>query len=64
VCNHEIMTPLGNLQWHWGGAYVITGILGCWRAQRRDDGRVLTADDPEKLHDRIVEDYTGRPVPR
>ncbi len=61
---YEILTPLGDLRWHWGGAYVITGTLGCWRARRRDDGRVLTADDPEKLHAAIVEDYTAKPVPR
>ena len=58
------MTPLGDLRWHWGGAYVISGSLGCWRAQRRDDGRVLAADDPEKLRRAIIADYTRKPVPR
>lgn len=58
------MTPLGDLRWHWGGAYLITGIIGAWLAERRDDGRVLTADDPEKLRQAIIRDYTAKPVPR
>jgi hypothetical protein len=62
--DYEILTPLGDLRWHWGGAYVITAILGCWRAARRDDGRVLAADDPEKLGRAIIADYTAKPVPR
>jgi hypothetical protein len=62
--DHVILAPLGDLRWHWGSAYVISGILGCWRAQRRDDGRVLTADDPEKLRRAIIADYTTWPVPR
>lgn len=61
---HETMTPLWGLRWHWGGAYLISGILGCWRAQRRDDGRTLTADDPQKLHAVIIADYARKPVPR
>jgi hypothetical protein len=55
---------LRDLQFHWGGAYVITGIIGAWRAERRDNGRVLIADDPEKLRRAIIADYTRRPVPR
>ncbi len=62
--DYEVLTPLGDLRWHWGSAYMISGIIGAWRAERRDDGRVLAADDPEKLHDAIVADYTARPVPR
>lgn len=58
------MTPLGDLRWHWGAAYVISGIIGTWRAERRDDGRTVTADDPEKLRRAIIADYTARPVPR
>jgi hypothetical protein len=58
------MTPLGDLRWHWGGAYVISGLMGLWRAERRDDGRALTADDPEKLRRAIITDYTRKPVPR
>lgn len=55
---------LRDLQFHWAGAYVITGIIGAWRAARRDDGRVLAADDPEKLRRAIIADYTAKPVPR
>lgn len=64
VPDYMILTPLGDLCWHWGGAYVITGIIGAWRAERRDDGRVLTANDPEKLRRAIIADYTAKPVPR
>ena len=62
--DYVIMTPLGDLRWHWGGAYIISGIIGAWRAERRDDGRTLTADDPEKLRRAIIADYTAKPVPR
>ena len=55
---------LRDLQFHWGDAYVIIGILGAWRAERRDNGRVLTADDPEKLRLAIIADYMAQPVPR
>lgn len=64
VPDYVILTLLGDLRWHWGGAYVITGIIGAWRAERRDDGRVLTADDPEKLRRAIIADYMAKPVPR
>ena len=64
VPDYEILTPLGDLRWHWGSAYVITGIIGAWRAERRDDGRVLTADDPEKLRRAIIANYSRKPVPR
>ena len=37
---------LSELRHHWGGAYLISGIIGHWRAERRDDGQALTADDP------------------
>jgi hypothetical protein len=55
---------LRDLQFHWDDAYVISGIIGALRAERRDDGRVLTADDPEKLRRAIIADYTAKPVPR
>jgi hypothetical protein len=32
-----------NLQWHWGGAYQITGSAEHWLARRRDNGRLVTA---------------------
>jgi len=58
------MTPLADLRWHWGSAYIISGIIGHWHAVRRDDSRTLTADDPKTLHALIIKDYTARPVPR
>jgi hypothetical protein len=64
MVDFDVMTPLGDLCWHWGTAYVLSGIIGHWRAERRDDGRVLTADDPEKLRQAIIRDYTRKPVPR
>jgi len=57
------MGPLADLRWHWGEAYLIRGRIGYWRAERRDDGRTLTADDPEKLRQAIIADYTAKPVP-
>ena len=37
---------------------------GRWTAQRRDDGRVLEAGEPEQLLAVIREDYAKDPVPR
>ena len=62
--DHVSMTPLADLRWHWDGAYLISGVIGYWRAERRDDGRTLTADDPEMLRRAIIADYTAKPVPR
>ena len=39
---------LADLQWNWGSAYLITGMSGHWLAQRRDDGRTLSASGPEE----------------
>jgi hypothetical protein len=58
------MGPLADLRWHWGGAYLISGIVGYWQAERRDNGRTLTAHDPEQLRQAIIADYTAKPVPR
>ncbi len=55
---------LADLQWNWGSAYLITGMAGHWLAQRRDDGRTLSASGPEELRELIIEDYRARPVPR
>jgi hypothetical protein len=55
---------LEDLQWHWGSAYLITGAAGHWIAQRRDDGRTLTASSPDGLRDLMIEDYAERPVSR
>src|SRR5215467_1042527 len=42
---------LGDLRWHWGEAYEITGSYWQWRAVRRDNGCALTADSADGLHD-------------
>lgn len=56
---------LEELRHHWGSAYVIGHPEpDVWVAQRRDDRVVLRADTPEELRDRIIADYTARPVPR
>jgi hypothetical protein len=55
---------LCELRWHWGDAYRITGTSGHWKAERRDDGRAVTADDLEKLRQVINADYATKPVPR
>jgi hypothetical protein len=54
-----ITTPLGDLRWHWGDAYIINGTVRTWLAERRDNRRVLRADDPAKLRQVIIADYTG-----
>ena len=58
-------SDLDDLRWHWGGAYVI-GHMGpdLWLAQRRDDRKVLRADNPENLLEVIRADYAKRPVNR
>ena len=58
-------TPLDELRWHWGEAYLID-YLGKWRwvAQRRDDRSTLRVESPHELRDLIVEDYIARPVAR
>ena len=55
---------LADLQWNWGGAYLITGTSGHWLAQRRDNGRTLSTSGPDVLRELITEDYAARPVPR
>jgi hypothetical protein len=61
----EWTTPLDELRWHWGDAYLIS-YLGHyrWMAKRRDNRETLTAEDPRELRDLIVADYTARPVSR
>ena len=56
---------LGELQFHWGSAYVIarTG-PGTWLAQRRDDRAVLRAESVAELGEKIRADYAAKPVPR
>jgi hypothetical protein len=38
--------------------------LGKWTAERQDTHETLRADSAEELRDKIVADYTARPVPR
>lgn len=57
--------PLSYLTWHWGSAYLIAHPEpDCWVAQRADDRTTLRSDTPLGLRDRILADYTARPVPR
>lgn len=58
---------LNDLRYHWDEAYKIDYRPGepgqPWRAERLDDHQVLTAASPSALRDRIIDDYTLRPVP-
>jgi hypothetical protein len=57
--------PAGALQWHRGSAYMISCHgSGLWVAQRRDTRETLRAETPLSLRDRIIADYTARPVSR
>ena len=59
------MTAVGDLQWHWGSAYLIASPMpGIWLAQRRDTHQTLKAEDPEALRQLIYQDYFKHPVPR
>jgi hypothetical protein len=57
---------LADLEFHWGGAYVIgCKADGTWWAGRRDRiGALLTADSAEELRAEMQADYTAKPVPR
>ncbi len=56
---------LDALRWHWGEAYVINCLgLGNWTAERRDTHETLRDETPLGLRDRIIADYTARPVSR
>jgi hypothetical protein len=52
-----------DLRWHWGGAYEITFTGSAYIATRRNNGRELTADTAEDLHDLIVTDYAAMIAP-
>lgn len=52
------------LRWHWSSGYAIALDNNGWRAERRDDGTVLTEDTAERLLRLIREDFAARPVPR
>jgi hypothetical protein len=55
---------LGRLQWSWGSAYGIAGAWGTWVARRRDNGRLLHANNLDELRELLVRDYGDHPVPR
>jgi hypothetical protein len=63
MSNH-LISPLADLRWNWGDPYEISGIMGHWRAVRRDDGTTLTAGSSEGLREAIIKDYFARPVSR
>lgn len=52
------------LRWHWDSGYAITLDHDGWRAERRDDGTILTENTAERLVRLIREDFAARPVPR
>jgi len=57
--------PLGALRWHWGEAYTICNPEpDVWLAVRLDDHATLRDETPTGLRDRILADYSARPVPR
>ena len=60
----ELRTPLEELRWNWGEAYLIWHQEYVWVAQRRDNRATLRARSLEGLRDLIIADYTARPVPR
>ena len=55
---------LALLQHDWGSAYGIAGAAGTWAARRRYNGRLLTADSPDRLRELIARDYEAQRVPR
>ena len=58
---------LNDVRLHWDEAYKITchpGEAEPCHAERLDDGTLLTADTPWALRDKIIDDYSARPVPR
>lgn len=56
---------LNELCFHWGSAYLIQHpAADVWVAQRRDTRETLRDMTPLGLRDKIVADYTARPVPR
>jgi hypothetical protein len=55
---------LGELQWHWGEAYLIRRIGSRWIAQRRDSRATISAPTAAGLGELITADYAARPVAR
>jgi hypothetical protein len=63
----HIHQALSDLRLHWDEAYKVTyhpGEAEPCHAERLDDGTVLTASTPWVLREKIIHDYTARPVPR
>ena len=61
-----VRTPLEELRWHWGDAYLIghDDERGWWAARRDQIGVFITAAGPEELWSAIHADYEAKPVPR
>ena len=59
-------TPLEELRWHWGDAYLIghDDERGWWAGRRDQIGVFMTAAGPEELWSAIHADYAAKPVPR
>jgi hypothetical protein len=64
VIGYRPVTPLSELRWHWGEAYLIKRMGRRWIAQRRDSHATMSADDHEQLFGLIRVDYAAHPVPR
>jgi hypothetical protein len=63
----HIQRELNDLRLHWDEAYKITyrpGQAEPCHAERLDDGTVLTAGTPWALREKVIGDYSVRPVPR
>jgi len=60
----KVHSALGDLRWHWDGAYDFgwDGVK-CF-AVRADTGELVTAPTPEALAEAVRHDYCARPVPR
>jgi hypothetical protein len=63
----QIKQALNGLRLHWDEAYKIThhpGEAEPCHAERLDDGTLLTAGSPGALRNKVIDDYSVRPVPR
>ena len=60
----QIQSALGDLRWHWDGAYRFgwDGVK-CF-AVRADTSEMVTAPTPEELAEAVRLDYCAKPVPR
>lgn len=53
---------LDNLRYHWGDVFLFSWPEpGVWLAQRREDNRVLRAEDPDQLFDLVRADVAASP---